>query len=448
MKLTLGTERAFLARVRGVVTARERWFGELDVDSLLEALAIDSRTTGLPLVNMGSMSDDAIVEAAASVRAALRGGSRYTLPFGTVARAGRPGSVEIGGRFYVKRSFLPGLYPAELVRRDAYGPNLETLRSTMYASSSRTTSERIGFPSPSLIGDRGSVRHLLEFPPLAEAGGAVLQFDVERIDAARFCAAPMLQLERFASSLLKGAHWLWRRRAAIGQRVGEARRAARSGLAAEGRRAWSADVARICVDARSVGRPGEPALVVEYMGLDDALRRGRIVESVPAETDLRSMTLMRAPALNARRRRELGELERMGADGRISPTAAAVARAAPEGECAVLERLARSLETMVTVPDAGGPFFATLFWKEGVIHAEAATARELTLWRDPGDLPPRPTAVFSGSKRSDEAEPLPKERSRRCSEAVSRGSVIETGDDPGTFLVNTATGTMWPEPRR
>ena len=337
---------------------------------------------------------------------------------------------------------MPGLHPIETAPRDASGSNFESLRLMVFARLSTATRQRIGLPSPDTMYD-GGAHHVVEFPPLPEAGGAVLQHGVDMVDAARFCAAPVRSLETFAKRLVTDVHWLWRRRARIARRVEEVRKAAEAGIRVADPWATRVELGRILVDSRSIGRADEPTLRVEYLGNDDALRRGRLYATVAGHDIVTAATVMRAAFVHRRRGRQSELLQKLGADGWIDTSAAAIAHAAPEGQAAVLLRLSRDLETLVAVPSADGVRHATLFWRDGVIRAEGNTGRGLSrLWQvvDQRGAMARKKAA----RRQLSMDHLLDLASR------GHGRPAQDGHCParlaGQSLVSTSIGAIWPEP--
>ena len=311
-------------KVHVALEGRQRWPGQLKAEAFAQVLWIDARSRQATVDEVMAVSDDEIVESARRlVRALDDEGCAFTLPFGTRVAPGRSGSVEIRGLVYVRRPNVSGLHPIETVPRDATGPTFESLRLIMGSSASDGTRRHIGLPSPSTISDAG-VRHVIEFPALAEAGGAVLQFDAELVDAARFCSASRRALERFAKSANQDLQWLWRRRKHIARRVEDVRGAAAAGLLMADRYLTSAEVGRICIDARSIGQAPEPTLRVEYLGLDDALRRGKLFEMVLGHDKVEPAALMRGPMIH---RWRWGRLDRLKDAGRGWPDRRALSRA-------------------------------------------------------------------------------------------------------------------------
>ncbi|MBA2933888.1 hypothetical protein HZF05_07215 [Sphingomonas sp. CGMCC 1.13654] len=409
--------------------------------ALVAVLTIDMRMAG---GTADTPTDDQIVQSAWALRKALDGKSAgFTLPHGTPVVVGRPGSLEIAGQTYVCRSQLQGLHPIQTVPRDAHGFNLSFLRGFIYSGASSSSAKNLGLPLPVQIGDRGMIRHLLDFPPHPELGGAILRCDLEDIDAARFCSAPGLSIERFAKTIVKSAQWVWRHRARIASRVEATRKAAQLGIAAARRAGASVVIAGICIDARSIGQSKEPTLNIDYHGLDEALRPGRLTDVVRGDEPVENLRLYRAPVVNACRRVLKSRLSIFEADGLIDDTAAAIVRGAPEGEAAVLHRLSRDLETVVRLPGTIGSAYFNLFWREGVIRAEPATAEGLTLWQ----------GVTEHGRDDKRAEALLKvvRMSVGDDESAFGNTDIAGAEDrllpsAGILLVNTASGIIWREP--
>lgn len=433
--------------VRAAVSPHERWPGELKASALADALVLDMRQAGVAPGGEHELQSEQIVNAARKLVHALEGkGDGFALPFGTLVEVGRPGSVVVAGRVYVRRVRVPGLHPAETVPRDARGANLESLRLMVGSRSSSSSAERFGLPTPALIGVGGAVRHLIELAPLPELAGAVLQFGFDEFDAARFCAAPTLSLERFANRIVKAAQWLWRHRVAIAKRVEAARRAAEAGIDAARRCIGSPVLERVCIEGSSVGRPGGPDLILRYLGLDDALRLGALVDVVPGQSDLEGAALLAAPLAQGRRAIHRQQLWAYGADGRIDRDAAAVAGIAPEGTAAVLQRLSSSLETVVVLPTPSGGRHVTLFWREGVIRAEATRADGLTLWEGEVDAGDGFDAGPTDETTSNVLELGYVEHWAIVGEERLPGRRLRQRLKDATAFVNTATGAIWTDP--
>lgn len=418
-----------MARLRPMIPEDEPYVGQDAVEAFADALALDTGAVLETATGLANLSDACILEGARNFSAALRGvGEPFNLPSGTRVSIGRPGSVEIAGRAYVRRRSVPGLHLVEATPRDAHGDNFESLRLMVYNRGSSSSCRHIGLPSPAFIGD-GGVQYLIEFPPFMEAGGAVLTYRAEDIDAARFCAAPLLSLEKVADAMVKGTQWLWRRRNIIGNLVQEARQAAVAGIKVAYGGGCTVALDRICIDARTIAEAEGPTLRLEYLGYDDALRRGRLLV-VARKDEFAGGVMLRAPRMHARRKAQIEQLRKLRADGWIDELAAAIARAAPEGQAAVLLRLSRDLETPVAIPTAYGPFHATLYWRDGVIRADANN----------------PTADLVGNTLSDVAD-LP--FAYDCAfEREAKSRVCDPSDclQAAVLLVNTATGAIWTGP--
>lgn len=430
-------------RVRAATTGCSEWPGRTGSEALAHALALDIETAGATAEQVAAVTDDQLKDGTRQLHRALHGdGASFRLPFGTAVTIGRPGSVEIAGRVFVRRPHSSGLHHIEATPTDVGGQTFESFRLYVLNWASSSNASHLGLPSPATIAD-GRVRQVIEFPPLAEAGGAVLQYDADMVDAARFCAAPARSLERFCKVVIKDLQWLWRWRAKVARRVEEVRAAAVAGIALADHYGRRAVVGRICVDGRSLARPEGLTLRVEYLGLDDSLRRGRLFETVAGHDVVDGATMMRGPLINRWRTGVAARLHDLGADGWIEPRAAAVACAAGEGQRAVLARLGRDLETVVTIRSPQGEQDVTLYWSDGVVRADEPAAGGLArLWNavDQQALIERMAA---------EGALLPMERLLGM---PSPGWGMVGTDHPaavapsGLSLMNTASGMVWAEP--
>ena len=432
-----------LARVRAALSDHERWPRQLEAEAIAQALVIDMQEANAAPGDETSIPDDRIVQAARDLVAALDNKpAPFTLPFGTRVTLGRPGSVEIAGRVYVARPHVPGLHPIETTPRDAHGSNMESLRLCVFNWGGSSSCRNFGLPTPASVA-LGGVRHVIEFPPLAELGGAVLQYDVDTIDAARFCSAPNRSLEKFCKIVVRDTQRLWRHRVKIARRVEQVRRAAEEGIGLADHYGGRADLGRILIDPRSSWLGNVPTLRIEYLGNDDALRRGTLHEVVDSHDPAAAQSMMRAALVHRQRGRKLDDLRQFGADGRIDASAAAVARAAPEGAAAILLRLSRELETLVTVPSPGGVRHATLFWRDGVIRAEELTGDGLArLWQ----VSDQPSAMVRDDAARSQTSMTPfLDLAPRAEGFLTDGHRMPAPAD-GPWLVNTEIGEIWPEP--
>lgn len=289
------------------------------------------------------------------------------MPLGAQLRSDRPGSVRIGAEIWVLDAGQPGLFPLEAKRRDAHGPNLELLRNTISGMSRGQPWAVIGLPAPVFIVDTDS-RHLLQFPPLHEAGGVVLQRWASDTGAERFCAATREQIEVMATSMVVDMMTLWKRRQEIAEQVDAVRYLANHKIPED---VLGVGVRAVAVDLELQRTDEHLSFYIEYDGVDEALRPGIVLDYIPANISGWSM-YNRVPYGISGRHADRDTLRALGADGEIKAFAVAVLRAAPEGQAAVLARLAQSYETSVSFMTEAGPLYATLFWREGCIEAEVS----------------------------------------------------------------------------
>ena len=278
--------------------------------------------------------------------------------------------MKIGDADFVLDAGRPGLHPVEITRQDAHGPNLERLQALIERKTRKLACHRLGFPVPSSIANN-EMRHNLQFPPCAEAGGVVLQRRASETGAGRFCAATPKQLAAFAESIVRDMRELWKHRRVIGERVAAVRAAAEAHILDE--HGPDAPVAITVIALELCGDTGDQpiSLYVEMDSIGETLRPGKVLEYVPARDPLKA-PWFRFCDQWAWRTRNIAELAALGATGRISDLAAAVAASAPEGQAVVLARLAEEVETQVQMTTASGDLYATLYWQNGYIEAEVS----------------------------------------------------------------------------
>lgn len=340
---------------------------------------------------------------------------------------------------------MPGLHLVGGVPKNAHGFNLDFVRSFYFATVGSLACRSVGMPSPA-TGGEGGRDHLLKFPPFAEAGGVVLQFDVSDIASDRFCAATIVVMEDFAKRMFEGVKWLYRRRRPLALRVQEVRAAAEAGLAARPRRADAARLDRICIDARSIGRPDEPVMRVEYSGLDHALRLGVLVEVVGGRDVLDVAGLCKALVRHDRRDKLRSELRHHLADGLIDDLAAALARAAPIGASEVLDRLSRDLETSFLLPGPEGALEAKLHWRGGVIRGELTIDEGVVVASHVHSSEGEVTTVRSPptSRATIDVVDLGRFDIVDDQRSIDRARRVEV--QVGLSLTNTARGAIWAIP--
>lgn len=147
-------------------------------DALLTALLLDlrmSRVGARGVATLVGLGTAGIADVARRfVYTVCNEDAACDLPFGTKVETSAKGYMEVGGEVWLLDAARPGLHPMEAVPRGACGPNLDLLRSHIGRLTRGLACRRIGLPSPVQVVDTAS-RHLLQFPPCAQAGGVVLQ---------------------------------------------------------------------------------------------------------------------------------------------------------------------------------------------------------------------------------------------------------------------------------
>lgn len=184
--------------------------------------------------------------------------------------------------------------------------------------------------------------------------------------AARFCSATPAQIHALATSIVVDMQTLWKRRRLVAEQAKDVRQLADSKIPEE---ASGVSVRAIAIDFEHQRADGHLSFYVEYDGVDEALRPGIVLDFIPANIEAWSR-FDRIPWGISERLAERDALRALGADGEIDEFAAAILRVAPEGQAAVLARLAHDDETLVSFMTEAGPLYATLFWRDGRIEVE------------------------------------------------------------------------------
>jgi hypothetical protein len=221
-------------------------------------------------------------------------------------------------------------------------------------------------------------RHLLKFPPFQLAGGVVLQRRTSDTGASRFCAATPEQIEALATSMVADMEALWNRRKVVTKRVKAVRQIAHAKIPDD---AAGAAISAIAIDLEYQRDAERFCFYIEYDAIDEAFRPGIVLDYIPALAEGQGRRYM-VPRGVGGRRAERDELRALAADGEIDEIAAAVVRAAPEGQMDVLGRLAIDYETNVAFMTDLGPVYALLFWRDGCIKAEIHAPGRLVQYGD------------------------------------------------------------------
>lgn len=439
-----------LARLQAALGATETTVGTPLADALSCALELDRRAHGDPLglERHLALTRIDIVELGFDLNCALMGaGSLFQLPLGTEVTGNVPGQIEIQGEAFVLDADRPGLFPLKTTSPEARGRNLELLRSEIDRQTRKLACRRIGLPSAVQITD-GDLLQLLQFPPLSEACGVVLQRSVSDVGAAQFCAASPQQIKDFAHDIILDMRALWTKRRLVGKQVDVVRKGAESAITAI---SPEFSVRSIDVEMKYQREATTFALKVEYNAIDEALRPGIALQGYVdrREHDEGSFRVPRGiPGLVSLQ----ADIKAWSADGWINDLALAIVNAAPEGASSVRKRLAASYETVVTFKAGRKTMYATLFWHFGCIEAEVFVAGQLDWSRESltmrGATLPEPTlAVLPGHKLTSVIE-LPFECACEIIEAESlpKGNGFRIEVDLQRQLIDLESGRTWPEP--
>lgn len=437
----------FLAEVFGSI---ELGNGTSLAPAFEAVLAIDQQAAGATAADAIGLDSDELIDAAAALTTALEfGDAAFRMPFGSEVTAREPGGVKINGRVLALDAARPGLHPVETLRRDAHGPNLDLLQELIARRTRRLACRRLGVPTPKLIVNNEE-RTIVQFAPLVDAGNVSLQRRTWGAKAPRFCSATRRQISAFADSIVRDMRIFWNLRKEIGRRAELVRKAAEDGIVAEQGPNSAMRVSAIAIDLEGYREGDQMDLYVEFQGLDQALRQGTVLDFVPGWKEPSVELLRSAPFSDRLTRAELDALAEVGATGRIEEVASAIARAAPEGAEEVLGRLAADYDTLVVLPTAVGPLYATLFWQDGVIRAEAELAGRLDYARGRlnvtgSQLPETVSTTISGRLVSDIVKlPFACDCQITHHEPREMGFVLKI--EQRTSLVNCEAGRIWPEP--
>lgn len=367
--------------------------------------------------------------------------SRFTLPLGTQVEPDMPGSIRIGAEIWTTDAGRPGLFPLEMVRRDAHGPNLVLLRDTISRAVRGKPWQRIGLPSPAFIVE-SDARHLLKFPPFQEAGGVVLQRWASETGASRFGAATPEQIDAFATSIVADMETLWKRRKAVAAQVALTRRIAHAKISDD---AVGVAVHAVAIDFEHQRKDDQLSFYVEFDGIDEAHRPGIVLDFVPAGAKGSHHPVPHG--INGRRA-ERDTLRAFGSDGEIDPLAEAVVMHAPEGPSAVLARLGTTFETDVAFTTDAGPVYATLFWRDGCVKAEITAPGRFAQYSDVFEwyeaaLDEASVNALVGSPLSASV-PLPFDAACFIADAApSQQGGVKLGLEGGRSLIDCAAGHIW-----
>ncbi|MEW4448742.1 hypothetical protein [Qipengyuania sp. JC766] len=407
------------------------------------AIEVDRRISRASDEHISDISDDVLRDLAFDARYTFtHSGSQTVLPFGTILESKGLGEILIGGERWVLDAGRPGLFPIWTTRSDAHGPNLKLLHRHIARLTRNLACRRLGLPQPALVCDFDE-RHLLHFAPHPEAGGVVLQCWASGTGAPRFCAALPEQVEAFARAIVKDMRAFWRRRKDIARQGAEVRAIVEHFIADV-----DAEVEAIIVDMSIQFSDEDFDFYVHYLGVDDAMRRGLVLDYIPASRrNLIKQGHYFGPCSKIiSGREELEAVRSHGADGRITELAAAVlASGAVEPE-QLLAVLARSYDVTFELATNGAPIFGALYWADGTIRAELSRQGTLNWSRDRLELygievPEAKRVAMTGRPISELAGlPFGGDILIGQIERINNGVRLHVGKKP--FLIELASGKV------
>ncbi|WP_394654039.1 hypothetical protein [uncultured Sphingomonas sp.] len=415
--------------------------------ALKSALKVDLRRSGdlTAAAKLIELTPACIAQLLSDLNFALRGHrSDFQLPLGSRVLNDDDGAIRIADEIHVLDAERPGLFPLEVTSRHAEGRNLELLRGHIRRMTARLACRRIGLPSPHHIVDNDS-RPLLQFPPLAEAGGVVLQRFAYDLSAPRFRSATKEQVRDFAVDIVKDMRALWKKRKQVAARVEQLRTLLEQQIA---NMPGEPSIRSIDIDMSRQRTDDKFDLYVEYDAIDEAMRPGLVLDFVPAHNDL-DPRWARTPYGVWGRMKERERLNRAGADGEIDPIAFDLLKVASEGATTVLTRLADCYETLTIVTTAVGPLYCTFYWQDGCIRVDATIPGRLDVFGDRVELRdcPLPETVIDAlpGRTLDTVAKLPMDCHWKITGAeplMSDGLRVQIANEDRRF-VEFATGRIW-----
>lgn len=364
-------------------------------------------------------------------------GCKYILPAGTEMIVCMFGCAMIGFEELGIDVDRPGLHDIGDLPTRPGGSNLARLLRHLDDLTRDLPCRAIGMPT---LVDRFTgcyPEHHLQFPAFAPAEGAVLQRDMNFASWGDFfCAYTPGMIDKVAEAIVDDMQRLWTHGPFFAPRIRSAREAAtRIAVTARGVR-----VHAVTLDVGNKTRPGD-FVAVEFEAWDHALRRGLVVQKISSHRYEKSD--LDAAAL------DLAAVHALGADGRISVLARAIANAAPQGLTAVLADLAEHSETFVTLATRTRPLPLRLYWQHGEIGAATVGGHKIEV--SPGSVTlhretqPETIIVSLPGKPVSVVFDQPFQCAARISRVENKDGNLIVTPEPDPWLVNCRTGRMWRE---
>ncbi len=191
---------------------------------------------------------------------------------------------------------------------------------------------------------------------------------------------------------------------------------------------------------------------VHYSAIDVALRRGLVLDFIPASRRnlMRMDPTFGCPWGVRGRYKELENLRSHGADGRITELAAAVLAYGKVDSDLIRSKLSEAYDVAVEIPGSGTSMFVAFYWVDGTIHAEIEKHGTLDWARDVlvihgADVPEARLVTMTGRPLSELVElPFGGDMTVRRVERIVDGLHLYMHEN--VFLVDLASGRTWERP--
>ena len=374
-------------------------FGDRDLgnntplaDAIASLLAYDAVNKDIDPKLVNTLSDDILIELAQHFEERLYAPLKEAkaLPFGSLLELNRRAMID--GQILLPVAGKPGLYPFQEVEESAHGPNLTRFQEIFARKLAGHKLESIGQPRPSTTQVFGIMHHL-DFAPFAPVANVVLR---QRVTASTldgsFCSLMEKDLENLADCTLRSVENLWVQRTRIRERVAQVRNFMQERLLREYGEDGPVKLQSIALDwDEEVGEDSyAPYLHVDFRAINDALRPGMVSIALPGDMNLNVLD----DSLRHRfehRSQQITNLRARNAVGIATDLAAALIRAAPEGEHEVLRRLSNELEITLKLTGNVEDLYARLYWNGGEVFAAlyetSALAQSFGKFRVRGTVP-------------------------------------------------------------
>lgn len=362
------------------------------------------------------------------------------LPAGTRVGKYMDGCVYVGAEMLGLDVDRPGLHPVEELPLSAEGTNLHRLLSRIREWSSER--QFAGIVEPYVVEryQDGDVASKLQLLPWIDAGDVSLQWSLDLFHPDHLlCSLSEERIDELARRFVSDLTILWSDASEIAEQVANIRRWISE-------RGWPPKGACLRAVTLEFSHPTlfMPQLFgLEFVGWDDAFRRGISVESF-FEWDLHELDLAKLD-----RDAIMSRVHSLGATGYIAPIARAILMAAPRGADVILGELASAYATEVRLRSEDQCFEFDLYWDNGIIQARSRCSLDPLCFVDKNRISLCEAAFPEQILLALPGEPLNRvfdepflcEAKIVSVEVDDRYLYIEVEDEP--WLVNTDKRTMW-----